>query len=107
MIVLETTGDRNFDYWISMLSSESGRFYPSLSDWRANHSYEDDQFRGAGVIEGNTVLFRVPLADLGSPESIRVGVLAQRSISGDVQTEDFLPEAWRMENTAFLPLRAP
>lgn len=93
VVVLETTGDGDWDFWITYENRESGSWSPSMTDWGESMSYFDERFPGAVVHADDGVIGRIPLDRLGDPGAINICAVTQRaSPDGDVTAEDNTPD---------------
>ena len=94
LIVIDTDGPEDMDYWVTAENRSSGNFAFTLTDWADSYTYDTDtgDYPGAGAIADDTILWRLPLDALGSPSRLRISIWAQLSVDFEPVAEDFVPD---------------
>jgi hypothetical protein len=91
LVVLDTDGDDEFEFWLGMENRSDTLFYPSLDDWVVNYHYDEEEYPGTGSIAAGLISWQVPMSALGNPNTVRVWVWTEKLFGFDVVAHDFLP----------------
>jgi hypothetical protein len=89
--VFETTGDRNFDYWVSLENRENGTWSATFTNSSTGMSKSGDVF--PGTLQGDqSVNGSVEFDSFGAPSMLRRCVITQRvTPAGEVTAQDDMP----------------
>jgi hypothetical protein len=78
--VLETNRSGAYDFWLTLTNTAAGKWAVTLDDYRpGGQTYTGPDFRGTLVASGSSIVASIPLAVLGSPSTVRIAAVAQRS----------------------------
>ena len=104
LVVIDSIGDGDWDYWISLTNLENGAWTPTLTDWIVGHDYAGPAFPGSVIVKGDSILGGVPITALGNADHLRVCVVTQRSKphSGDLTAEDNAPTDGCLEGAGWI-----
>ncbi len=93
LLIIEADRSGEFDYWVAVENRENGSWVGNLTDWATSQTYAEENFPGVVSVSDNTVSFRISLTALGSPSSVRIGVVTQRAENSDgsVLAQDEVP----------------
>lgn len=91
MIEADLSGD--YDYSATIENREDGDWVGSLTDWATGQTYSNAAFPGVVSVAGNVLSYRIRLTALGSPSTLRIGVITQRAEheDGTVLAQDDVP----------------
>jgi hypothetical protein len=96
VLVIDTNGDDDSEYWLALQNRSDTLFYPALDDWIVNYHYDEEEYPGAANIGGGVISWQVPMTALRDPRTIRLWVWTEKSFGDDVVANDYLPArfAW-------------
>lgn len=95
LVIIDTDGPQEMDYWLTAENRSSGEYAYALTDYSIGYNYdsENDEFPGSATVADDLVLWRIPLAALGDPSSMRLSIWTQASLDFEPYAEDYIPDA--------------